>query len=45
MFDCFACVEHEIFDGVIELDESYFGGARKEKRVHDLSALFGTSMT
>ena len=27
-----ACVEHEIFDGVIELDESYFGGARKGKR-------------
>ena len=23
---------HEIFDGVIELDESYFGGARKGKR-------------
>ena len=24
--------EHEIFDGAVELDESYFGGARKGKR-------------
>lgn len=24
--------EHEIFDGIIELDESYFGGVRKGKR-------------
>jgi transposase len=24
--------EHEIFDGTVELDESYFGGARKGKR-------------
>lgn len=24
--------EHEVFDGVIELDESYFGGVRKGKR-------------
>ena len=24
--------EHEVFDGAIELDESYFGGARKGKR-------------
>jgi len=23
---------HEIFDGAVELDESYFGGARKGKR-------------
>ena len=23
---------HEIFEGVVELDESYFGGARKGKR-------------
>ena len=23
---------HEIFDGVVELDESYFGGARQGKR-------------
>ena len=23
---------HEIFDGVVELDESYFGGVRKGKR-------------
>jgi len=23
---------HEIFDGVVELDESYFGGIRKGKR-------------
>jgi len=30
--DRLACVEHEIFDGVIELDESYFGGVRKGKR-------------
>jgi len=30
--DHLAYVEHEIFDGVIELDESYFGGARKGKR-------------
>ncbi len=30
--DHLACIEHEIFDGVVELDESYFGGARKGKR-------------
>ncbi len=24
--------EHEVFDGTVELDESYFGGARKGKR-------------
>ena len=30
--DRIACVEHEIFDGVIELDGSYFGSARKGKR-------------
>lgn len=24
--------EHEVFDGAVELDESYFGGARKGKR-------------
>jgi len=30
--DHLACIEHEVFDGVIELDESYFGGARKGKR-------------
>ena len=23
---------HEIFDGIVELDESYFGGVRKGKR-------------
>ncbi len=27
-----ARIEHEVFDGIIELDESYFGGARKGKR-------------
>ena len=27
-----ALKEHEIFDGAVELDESYFGGARKGKR-------------
>ena len=27
-----ARVEHEVFDGVVELDESYFGGVRKGKR-------------
>lgn len=27
-----ALKEHEIFDGSVELDESYFGGARKGKR-------------
>ena len=25
-------VEHEVFDGAVELDESYFGGVRKGKR-------------
>ena len=25
-------IEHEIFEGVVELDESYFGGVRKGKR-------------
>jgi len=30
--DQLAQVEHEVFDGVIELDESYFGGVRKGKR-------------
>ena len=25
-------IEHEVFDGVVELDESYFGGVRKGKR-------------
>jgi transposase len=24
--------EHEVFDGAVELDESYFGGTRKGKR-------------
>jgi transposase len=24
--------EHEVFDGAVELDESYFGGVRKGKR-------------
>ena len=27
-----ARVEHEVFDGAVELDESYFGGVRKGKR-------------
>jgi len=27
-----AMVEHEVFDGAVELDESYFGGVRKGKR-------------
>lgn len=27
-----ARIEHDVFDGVIELDESYFGGVRKGKR-------------
>ena len=27
-----ALVEHEVFDGSVELDESYFGGVRKGKR-------------
>jgi transposase len=27
-----ALVEHEVFDGAVELDESYFGGVRKGKR-------------
>lgn len=27
-----ALIEHEVFDGAIELDESYFGGVRKGKR-------------
>ena len=27
-----AMIEHEVFDGAIELDESYFGGVRKGKR-------------
>ncbi len=26
-----ALVEHEVFDGFVELDESYFGGVRKGK--------------
>lgn len=30
--DHLTCIEHEVFDGVIELDESYFGGIRKGKR-------------
>lgn len=30
--DHLAEVEHEIFQGVVELDESYFGGVRKGKR-------------
>ena len=30
--DQLALVEHEVFDGSIELDESYFGGVRKGKR-------------
>ncbi|SDZ15509.1 transposase [Nitrosomonas sp. Nm33] len=35
---------HEIFDGVVELDESYFGGIRKGKRGRGASgkvAVFG----
>ena len=35
---------HEIFDGAVELDESYFGGARKGKRGRGASgkvAVFG----
>ena len=27
-----AMVEHEVFDGAVELDESYFGGVRKGRR-------------
>ena len=27
-----ALKEHEVFDGAVELDESYFGGERKGKR-------------
>lgn len=27
--------EHELFDGAVELDESYFGGTRKGKRGRD----------
>ena len=30
--DQLALVEHEVFDGAVELDESYFGGVRKGKR-------------
>lgn len=30
--DQLARVEHEVFDGAVELDESYFGGVRKGKR-------------
>ena len=30
--DRLALVEHEVFDGSVELDESYFGGVRKGKR-------------
>ena len=30
--DQLAQVEHEVFDGAVELDESYFGGVRKGKR-------------
>ena len=30
--DQLALVEHEVFDGSVELDESYFGGVRKGKR-------------
>lgn len=30
--DRLADIEHEVFAGVVELDESYFGGARKGKR-------------
>ena len=30
--DRLADVEHEVFQGVVELDESYFGGVRKGKR-------------
>ncbi len=30
--DQLALVEHEVFDGSVELDESYFGGMRKGKR-------------
>lgn len=30
--DQLARVEHEVFDGSVELDESYFGGVRKGKR-------------
>ena len=35
---------HEIFDGAIELDESYFGGVRKGKRgrgAAGMAAVFG----
>lgn len=27
-----AQIEHEVFDGAVELDESYFGGVRNGKR-------------
>ncbi|MCR6661601.1 MAG: IS1595 family transposase [Luteimonas sp.] len=30
--DQLALVEHEVFDGAVDLDESYFGGVRKGKR-------------
>ena len=30
----------EIFDGLIELDESYFGGVRKGKRGREASSFF-----
>ena len=30
--DQLALAEHEVFDGAVELDESYFGGVRKGKR-------------
>ena len=32
---------HEIFDGAVELDESYFGAARKGKRATGKVAVFG----
>ena len=30
--DQLALIEHEVFEGAVELDESYFGGVRKGKR-------------